>query len=396
MTSALLLQIALAVGAGLLLNLTPCVLPAIPLKVRAVLHEAGSRLPVRALAAALFLAGSVLFFAPLGLASALLQWKWGVLFQSRALLIALSMLLAALAVASFLNRSLPLPSAVAGLRGRRLLDPFISGFTCALLSTPCTGPLLGGVLVFSLAQPAGHVALIFMAIGVGLAAPYVLLLLRPGLLGRLPRAGAWSRVIQQSFGWLLLAAALFYAQSVLPDSWVAPLWIALFVAALGWSAFEFLRAAGNRAVRVAALSAGAITLALGYLGAGPDLLGRDTVAWQPLRAAGVAALPKLGRPAMVEFTADWCINCKVLEKTIYEDPAVLHALDTGRVVPLQADLTRPSPALEQLLGSYGGVGLPFVAVLNRDGRVVQTFSGLFTSASLVRALQGATPSGGSS
>lgn len=386
MTGTLLLQIALAAGAGLLLNLTPCVLPAMALKVRAVLNEVGSQLPLRALSAALFMAGSVLFFAPLGLATALLQWKWGVLFQSRALLAALSALLAALALASFLGRSLPLPGLIAGLRGRRLLDPLVSGLTCALLSTPCTGPLLGGVLVFSLAQPAGHVAVIFTAIGVGLAAPYALLLLRPGLLARLPRAGAWSRVVQHSFGWMLLAAALFYAQSLLPRAWADPLWAGLGIAVLSWCAWRFWRAAGDRAARAAALVIAAVTLALAYAGVDPGRTGAARVAWQPLRAADVAALPALGRPALIEFTADWCINCKVLEKTVYADGAVLRALDAAGVVPLQVDLTRPAPALEQLLTSYGGVGLPFAAILDRNGQLAQTFAGLFTSASLAQAL----------
>lgn len=385
MNSLLVLQALLAAGAGLLLNLTPCVLPAVPLKVRAVLREAGERQAVRLASAALFTAGSVLFFGGLGLATALLQWRWGVLFQSRALLVALSAMLAALAVLNFSGRSLPLPNTLVTLRSRHLLEPFFSGLVSALLSTPCTGPLLGGVLIFAVTQPLANILVIFVAIGLGLAAPYVVLILRPSLLKRLPRAGAWTTVIQQSFGWLLLAAALFYAQSVLPSAWGMPLWIVLLVAMLGWAVVTCWRAT-ERSARTAAIFVGATAAALGYFGSGLSQSAETTIAWQPLRAADVAALPTLGRPALVEFTADWCINCKVLEKTTYEDKDVIAALRRTGAVALRADLTRPNPVLEHLLALHGGVGLPFAVVLDPKGREVQTLSGLFTSTSLVQAL----------
>ncbi|WP_323028771.1 thioredoxin family protein [Castellaniella defragrans] len=274
--------------------------------------------------------------------------------------------------------------ALVTLRGRRLFEPF-SGLVSALLSTPCTGPLLGGVLVFALTQPLVNILVIFVAIGLGLAAPYVVLILRPSLLKRLPRAGAWTTVIQHSFGWLLLAAALFYAQSVLPAAWGTPLWIALLVAVLGWVTITLWRAT-ERSARTAALFVGATAAVLGYFGSGLGQSAETVIAWQPLRVADVAALSTLGRPALVEFTADWCINCKVLEKTVYQDREVVSALKRTGTIPLQVDLTRPDPALEHLLALHGGVGLPFAVVLDHKGREVQTLSGLFTSTSLVQAL----------
>lgn len=381
MSSLPIIQILLAVGAGILLNLTPCVLPAVPLKVRAVLHESGQRLAPRALSAALFAAGSVLFFAALGLATALLNWQWGVLFQSRALLMVLGGVLAALAAANFLGQGLPVPSALAAWRGGKFLDPFFSGLVCALLATPCTGPLLGGVLVFALAQPTANVVALFVSIGVGLALPYATLILWPGLLRHLPRAGAWTEVIRQSFGWLLLAMALFFVQSVLPAAWAWPLWTGLLAGVLLWAMHHFWRAREHASRGVAVVvAAGALALA-----ASAATPGRG-IAWQPLHAADAATLPALGRPALVEFTADWCINCKVLEKTVYTDRAVVQAVARAGVLPLRVDLTQPDAALEQLLAGYGGVGLPFAVLLDAEGRKLQAFSGLFTRTTLVRAL----------
>ncbi|WP_350357443.1 cytochrome c biogenesis protein CcdA [Paraburkholderia fungorum] len=386
MFTSLLTQAALAVVAGLLLNLTPCVLPAIPIKVRAILREAGGGLRARMLSASLFAAGSVLFFLVLGLATALLHLQWGVLFQSRVLLIALSALLLALALMNFRGKGLPIPAAVASIRGARFLEPFVSGLVGALLSTPCTGPLLGGVLVFALTQPTVNIVTIFVSIGVGLALPYVGLILRPELLKGLPRAGAWSDVIRQSFGWILLGAALFFAQSVLPAALVPFLWPAFFAALLIWSAYTFWQVQ-DRAARLAVAIVSGIAGVLIYAGAGFGSSVAHPVDWQRLGASDTAKLSGLGRPALVEFTAAWCINCKILEKTVYRDREVAQAIRMRGIAPLRIDLTQPDPALEHLLASYGGAGLPFLAILDSQGHEVQHFSGLFASGSLVAALQ---------
>ncbi|MDE2289932.1 MAG: thioredoxin family protein [Burkholderiales bacterium] len=386
MFGLLFIQMSLAFGAGMLLNLTPCVLPAVPIKVRTILHETGDRPGARVVSAGLFTSGSVLFFAALGLATALLHLQWGVLFQSRLLLGLLSALLLALAVMNFRGRGFPMPTALAAMHSVRFLEPFLSGLIGALLSTPCTGPLLGGVLVFALTQPAPNIVAIFVSIGLGLASPYVVLILRPALLKKLPRAGAWSDVVRQSFGWALAAAAIFFVQSILPAAWRAPLWIALGAGLVAWVIAIFVRSR-DRASRRAVAIIGLAAAALAYAGTQPGSSAQQDIAWQRLRAGDIAALPALGRPAIVEFTAQWCINCKILEHTVYRDREVVRTIRQHGVVPFQADLTRPDPALERLLASYGGAGLPFVAVLDRDGHEVRQFSGLFTSGSLVEAMK---------
>lgn len=385
MLTSSFIPILLAFGAGVLLNLTPCVLPAIPIKVRAILRETGERLGARMASAALFTSGSVLFFAALGLATALLHLQWGVLFQSRILLGLLSALLLGLALMNFLGRGFPMPAAVASIHSVRLLEPFISGLISALLSTPCTGPLLGGVLVFALTQPTSIIVAIFVSIGLGLASPYAVLILRPSLLKALPRAGAWSDVVRQSFGWILVGAAIFFMQSVLPSAWETPLWIAFGAAMLAWVVAVFMRSR-DPASRWAVVLIGTLAAALAYAGTTPGTPGQ-TIAWQRLRAGDVAALPMLGRPAIVEFTAKWCLNCKILESTVYRDRTLVQTIHRHGVVPLQVDLTQPDATLERLLASYGGAGLPFVAVLDREGHEIQRFSGLFTSASLSNAIE---------
>ncbi|MHB8913275.1 MAG: cytochrome c biogenesis protein CcdA [Lysobacter sp.] len=390
MDSSFVLEIALALGAGVLLNLTPCVLPVIPIKVRTILRGAGEGLGARAVSAALFALGSVSFFAALGLATALLHLQWGVLFQSRAVLVGLVVVMLVLAAASFSARSLPVPAAIARVGGSRHLGPFASGLVGGVLSTPCTGPLLGGVLVFALTRPPADIVALFVAIGLGMALPYVALLLRPALLARLPRGGAWAEVVRKSFGWLLLGGAVFFAQSLLP-AWVADTsWIAFLAALVLWAAVTALRASDRR-TRWAAALASMPALAIVYLGAGFWPATGHGIPWQPLRAGGVGAIATLHRPALVEFTAQWCLNCRILEKTVYRDPAVARAVRAAGAVPLQADLTRPNPILQRLLARYGGAGIPFLAILDRNGREVGHLSGLFTAGTLIERLSTLQP-----
>lgn len=385
MNSSFWIEAALAMAAGALLNLTPCVLPAVPIKVRTILREAGDSGGSRVLSATLFTLGSVSFFAALGLLTAFAHLQWGVLFQSRWVLAGLVLILSLLAATSFSGRSLPIPGGLAQLGGARYFEPFASGMAGGILSTPCTGPLLGGVLVFALTRPTVDIVTLFVAIGLGMALPYVLLLLRPSWLQRLPRASAWTEVVRHSFGWLLLAAAVFFVQSLLPEWLGNALWVAWVVALALWALLVALRARDRRS-RWAAVLATLPALALAYFGSGIWPVAGQRMPWQPLRASAVSQIAALHRPALVEFTAAWCLNCRVMERTVYRDPAVLQAVRDSGTVALQADLTRPDPVLQHLLTRYGGAGLPFLAVLDRQGREVGDFSGLFTAGALIGRL----------
>lgn len=378
-------QLALAVAAGLLLNLTPCVLPAIPVKVRTIVREAGRHPGQRALAAALFAAGSLLFFLGLGVATAALHWTWGALFQSQAFLLILIAFLCVFAAITFRDVGIPIPQFAQRLRSRRYLEPFVSGAFSALLATPCTGPFLGGVLAYAITQSPGTIIAIFLAVGLGLALPYVVMLLRPSLLDHLPKAGQWSERVRQALAFVLLAAAVFFAQSLLPADWDRWLWVAWAVMLVVWACTAVLRskAWSARAVAGGFALAGVAAAYAGGLITAPQA---SALHWVALKPATLQQVAQARRPALIEFTADWCINCKVLEKTVYADPRVVRTVERLNVVTLQADLTRPVPRLQQLLVSYGGAGLPYAVVLNRDGDVVARFSGLFTVDSLLQAI----------
>ncbi len=385
-------ELALAAAAGVLLNLTPCVLPAIPLKVRAVLAHAGTSRRHRLISATVFMGGTLAFFLIIGLATALLHWTWGRLFQSPPVLGVLVAVLAVLAVLTYRDTSLPIPDFAARLGGTGYWEPFWSGALVALLATPCIGPFLGGVLAFALTRPPVTVIAIFLAVGVGLAAPYVVLLLRPQLLKHLPRAGAWSVRLRQALAFVLLAGAVFFAQSLVPQPFGRWLWWVWLGLLLLWTGTAMVRSRGwsARAVATVAGAAGIALVVAGGLAVAPT---GGSLGWQPFSVNRLAAARAEGRPALVEFTADWCINCKVLEKTVYADAEVARVARHARLVALRVDLTRPHPVLQRRLVAWGGTGLPFAIVFDADGRVVKRLSGLFTAETLIMTLRRVTANG---
>lgn len=389
-SSTLLTEIAIAALAGTLLNLTPCVLPAIPVKIRTILRESGGQTRHRVAAAAAFTAGSLVFFLAIAALTAWLQWTWGTLFQSRVFLLMLIALLLAFALITYRDLAIPIPSFAYTLHGHRFMEPALAGMFSAVLATPCAGPFLGGVLAYTLTRPAGVTFAIFAAVALGLSLPYVVILLWPQLLRRFPAGGAWALRVRQGLAFLLLAAAVFFTASLVPATVARGLWIA-WAALLGtWALAALLRDTDWRARAVGILSALlglglASTMALSGGGA-------HGITWQPYEQVLSRTAIDNGRPQLIEFTADWCINCKVLERTTYSDPGVARTVDATNTVTLQADLTRPDERLSRALNEFGGAALPFAVVLNPNGVVVQRFPGMFGPDALRAALRDAANS----
>lgn len=377
----------LAGVAGVLLNLTPCVLPALPIKLRSISRVVGDRPGRRLLAGAALLAGTLTFFGALAVATAWLNWTWGALFHSASFRLMLAAVLAGLGVWSLAGRGFQPPQWVYRIRGAGYAEPYFAGLLAAVLSTPCTGPFLGGVLAFALTQSPAAIVAIFLAVGVGLALPYLILLVRPGLVARIPRGGAWLLRIHQFLGLVLLAGAVFFAATVLPRSLGPLLWTAWAAVLTFWLLRALWAGPDLRARLVLALIlAGTVTTALTNWPQ-PDRVGTDTLNWQPLTMQALADARAAQRPALIEFTADWCINCKVLEQTVYRNRRVVEAVRAVNALSLRADLTRPDERLQRYLREFGGAGLPFAVVLDGRGQPVKRLPDLFMADTLVSALQ---------
>lgn len=379
-------QMAIAVVAGLLLNLTPCVLPAIPIKVRTILRESGSQRSHRTIAAMAFLAGTLTLFLALGALTALLQWNWGTLFQSTTFIALLVIVLLAFAAMTWLDVPIPVPQFAATAHGHRYFEAFISGLLSAVLAAPCAGPFLGGVLAFAVTQPTLIILLLFAGIGLGLAIPYMALTCNPHWLARLPKAGPWTLAVRETLAFVLLAAAVFFSASLVPAWLHTGLWWAWLGLILVWAVTRSLR--GRTAVKLVtgsvALLALATTLTLTTTTQGTAEAG---IRWQPYSAERIQQVREQQTPHLLEFTADWCINCKVLERSVYASAEVASVIRQSGVVPIQVDLTVSEPAQDQLLAESGGHALPFAVVFNARGEAVARFTGLFEEADLIQALR---------
>jgi thiol:disulfide interchange protein DsbD len=188
-------------------------------------------------------------------------------------------------------------------------------------------------------------------------------------------------------GLILLAGATFFATTVLVERVGTLLWTAW----LGTLAFWLIRALvvgpglGARLVPALVLVIGLSgAVALGFDG---NSHGQNTLPWQPLTEHALADARAVGAPVLVEFTADWCINCKVLEQTVYADATIAQAVDAAQMRVLRADLTRPDATLDAYLRSFGGAGLPFAVVLKPDGTVHRRLPDLFTVGTLKTAIE---------
>jgi len=378
---SLLVWMLLAFVAGLLLNVMPCVLPVVSIKVLSFVQQAGeSRQRVLAMGL-VFAAGMLTVFLALAGAAIVFGLSWGQQFQSQVFLIVMIALVFALALSLFGVYEFGVPAAVGTLAANSPREGFggvyLKGMLATLLATPCSGPLLGSTLAWTLIQPPLIVLLIFAMLGLGMAVPYVVLTAQPALLARLPKPGPWMDTFQQLMGFLLIATVVYLMIS-LDQHWLIFTVMLLVFVALGawiWGRFAWrMRSALGRLLVPAS--------ALLIVGSGaylsfhtlPGVLHPPTgttaaLTWEPFNPVKLQQYQRDGRSVMLDFTADWCANCTFNEVRVYNSATVRQLLQEKHVVVMKADLTREGPAtgtIRQLMTHLGARSIPFLAVFPGD------------------------------
>lgn len=381
--TSFLLNSFLAFLAGVMLNFTPCVLPVVPLKIQAVLHEISGHIHSRLMAAAFLLAGTLSFFLILGACTAYLGLTWGAFFQSKVFLAVLSILLFFSAVTTLAGWSLRLPQIVYRVPNQRYMGAFLTGVLAGILSTPCSGPFLGSVLAYAVTRTPGIILAIFVSIGAGLASPYVVILVWPGLLGRFSYARPWANQVKHILGFVLLAGAVFFGRVLIPEFLHAIMWGILCVAVVIWALF-MLKRSQSWPERVFPI----IAVATVMLVISPNVSTRAEceLEWREFEQKTLKIALSAHRPVLLEFTADWCLNCKVLEKTVYADKGVVRAANHVRVIPCRIDMTDFDEKQKALLRRYGGTALPYVILIDGNGKVINRFAGMFSAKTLEEAI----------
>ena len=364
-----LLALAALVG-GLLLNVMPCVFPILSLKALSLARAGESAADARAEGFA-YTAGVVLACAGLGalllaLRAAGHEVGWAFQLQEPGVVAALLLLAAAIAanLAGLFEFAVPAFAAQASGAGSRN-GAFATGLLAAFVATPCTGPFMATAMGAALLLPAAQGMALFVALGLGLAAPFLAIALVPPLRRALPRPGRWMTTLRRvlAIPMALTALALLWLAWRLGGAAFAGLALALTFAALVLLALVGRTQRAGRSARALGLAgtlAAAAALAVLPLAATaerPAGIGGVLPA-RPFSEAALATARASGKPVFAWFTADWCLTCKVNEEVAIEREATRAAFARAGVVVLRGDWTRRDPAIARYLASQGAAGVP--------------------------------------
>ena len=355
---SLLLILGIALVGGLILNVMPCVLPVLILKLTSVLgHGGGEREHVRvsflATAGGIATAFLVLAASLTGLKLAGHAVGWGIQFQQPiflAVLVAICLVFAANLWGWF---EVPLPSLAGDLAlaadrrvvRHKMLGAFLTGVFATVLATPCSAPFVGTAIGFALARGPAEIFAIFLMMALGLALPYLAVAAVPHLAVTLPRPGRWMIWLKKLLGLSMAATA----------AWL--IWVL----------------AGQ----------------VGVLRAVPSVEATqdEAVPWQAFDPAAIPAMVASGKTVFVDVTADWCLTCKANKSLVIDQPPVSARLDQAGVVPMVADWTRPDPAIDRYLAQFDRYGIPLNVVYGPNAPNGIALPELLTSDAVLKAIQ---------
>ena len=367
--------LALAVLGGLILNLMPCVLPVLSIKLLGVVgHGGGERGTVRLsfVASAAGIVFSFLLLAAIlaALKAAGLAVGWGIQFQQPWFLVAMTgvIVLFACNLWGFFDIGLPRWMAGADARAgkvRGLGGHFLTGAFATLLATPCSAPFLGTAVGFALSHGPGQIFAVFAALGIGLALPYLVVAAAPALATALPRPGPWMVVLRRVLGFALAATAVWLTSvlAVEAGATAAAAVAGLMIVAVGLLYLRHRLAGRPRRAVVAGLAVVALLAFLVPVRSGPvpaDL--KAEALWVPFDEGAIAGQVARGKVVFVDVTAEWCITCQVNKALVLYQGEVARRLGGDGVVAMQADWTHPDEAISRYLSGFGRYGIPFDAV----------------------------------
>lgn len=377
----LLLLLVAAVG-GLLLNFTPCVLPVIPLKIMGLANSAGSRGRTLWLGIVMSL-GVIAFWMGLGIAVSSIKGfsSANQLFQYPAVTIAIGAIIVGMAVGmmGFFSVGLPQWVYMVNPKHESASGSFLFGIMTAILSTPCTAPLMGAAIAWAATRDVTTVLAVFAAVGIGMAMPYGVLAAFPSLLKKMPRTGPASELIKHVMGLLLVAAGLFFLGSGFSGLMVTPpdppsrlywLLVALAGAAAGaWLAVRTTQITKDGGKRLVFGSLGAFIVVISAL-IGVTQMSHGPINWTYYTPERLAEAKKRGDIVVIDFTAEWCLNCKALESGVLFPKPVSTLLNTPGVTPIKVDLTGNNTFGNELLKSFNRITIPLLVVIKPDGTEV--------------------------
>ena len=396
---------------GIILNLMPCVLPVISLKIFGFIQQAGQSRQKILRSGIAFAAGIFAWF--IGLALLLIALKaagreitWGGFqFTNPYFVLALSVIVLVFALNLFGVFEISLPQGVtrgllSSTSGQHEAGSFFQGLFATVLATPCTAPFLGTALGFAFAQSPAIILLMFVAIAAGMSAPYLLLCAHPAWLRFLPKPGPWMLHVKQFMGFLLLATLLFLlyvlgAQRGLEGA----IWASCFLLIISiacWMKGAFVLPTASVAKRTVVL----VLMLVLVLASGVYFIGgkfhsaniasadsRLRGDWQAFTPERLQAELEQGHSVFVDFTAAWCLTCKFNEANVLESSAVREAFQRHAIVKLKADWTNGDPVITKLLQQFGRPGVPLYVLYPGKSEEPIVFPELLTKSMLLEKLE---------
>jgi len=378
-----------ALLAGFILNFMPCVLPVVSLKVLGFVQQAqesGRRVALLGLS---FAAGIFAVFLVLAALASFAGYGWGELFQKQGFLIVMIALIFTMALCLFGLFQLPIPHFASSgesvsMQRQGYFESFYKGTLATFLATPCSGPLLGGAMAWTLRQPPVQIFVVFSCLGVGMAFPYVVMSIYPAALRWLPRPGNWLIHFERFMGFALLATVVYLLTIVAENMRV---WIVLFCLFLAigfyvWGQMTSLSDSSRRRIAVRLLAV-AIMVVGGWLSLKtfpsmswteePLSKTDESEKWQTYSDIKLLEASRQSRWVVVDFTADWCPNCILVERTALRNQHVVETFRKHNVLLLKADLTRENPPAKRLLENLGSRSIPFLALFPPGEQFWQPF-----------------------
>jgi len=375
--SDLLPILLLALVGGLILNLMPCVLPVLSIKLLSVAsHGGGRKQDVRRgfVAASLGILTMFLFLAAvlIGLKSAGETIGWGIQFQQPVFLAFMVVILTLFAANMWglFEFTLPRFLADAGYSAgehKGVLGHFLTGAFAAMLATPCSAPFLGTAVGFALSRGSLEILAVFAALGIGLSGPYLVVAAFPGLATSLPRPGPWMVKLKWVLGFALAGTALWLAYVMSAITGLETAVVVGVLAVLAAAIPATKRLEGSRLGRMAvplSVFLGLAAIAVPVVRDSAPEIQKTAVeiGWTRFDKAEIARQVAAGKVVFVDVTADWCITCQFNKKRVLGVGEVAALLQAPGMVAMRADWTRPDPAIADYLAGFGRYGIPFNAV----------------------------------
>lgn len=391
--------LALALLAGLSLNIMPCVWPVLPLIVMRIVEQAKTGKKQSIIMGFAFCLGILLFFASLAVANIILQifygtvLQWGDQFRNPAFVTAMVLLLVVLALLMFGVFNISVPSSIPSKSGsgKGYSGAVGTGFLAAILSTPCGFGILALAFGWAQAQHWSLATVVIIVIGVGMAAPYAILTSIPSLLKRLPKPGRWMELFKQGIGFVLLIIAVKLIGALPQIHRTNILYFAVVLGFCvwmwgGWVSYttKLTRKLLTRTTAIIlVITAGWVFL--------PAPAG-EQIPWQDYDAAVIDSALAQARPVLIKFTADWCLSCQTVDKIVYHRKDIAKLIEEKAVLAIKADTTaKDYPATLALKNKYNEPGVPVTILFIPGAEEPVKFHEIFFAGRLKELLQKLTP-----